>query len=291
MLQYIRDEVAAFSDHEHPKCKAALQAAFCLGEGLTNGRDFPSIARRLKHTADQGAFGEGAGPEAGERNWRRAVRRLAKMIEDDTAQLAVSAGWASTGLPSGYQPVRVRKLVVTYYLTGQTVTELVTERSIEAIADEVDRYIVRDYVQGAPGAYIKVHPLLNCKRVNQLPVDLGPGFIAVKAEMLLPESYGKGSGCTFATRVTRTGVTDATTWQEIQVTSHGINSLTMRVQFDDQIPLPSRCWYFAAAPDLGRLEPPGPGEDRDVAISRFGYAEHHFGAGEPAAKYGVKWRW
>ena len=181
--------------------------------------------------------------------------------------------------------------MVTYRLTGQTVTDVITERTIEAAEDGVDKYIVRDYVQGDQGAHIEVSSLLNCRKLRQLPVDLGPGFVAVKAEMLLPKTYKKGETCTFATRVTREGLTDPTTWQEIQVTSHGIASLIMRVQFDTSVSLPERCWHFAAMPDFGRLELPGPEEGRDVEITRFGFAEHHFGVGHAAAKYGMVWRW
>jgi hypothetical protein len=109
--------------------------------------------------------------------------------------------------------------------------------------------------------------------------------------MFLPKSYSEGTGCNFATHVKRTGVTEATTWQEIQVTSYGIDALTMRVQFDSGGSLPSRCWYFAAMPDLGRLELPDLDEGRDLDISRFGYAERVFGPAQAAAKYGIVWRW
>ena len=48
------------------------------------------------------------------------------------------------------------------------------------------------------------------------------------------------------------------------MTSHGVESLTMRVQFDATAALPSRRWYFAEMPDLGRLEVPDPSEGRDL---------------------------
>lgn len=289
MMQLIREQIASLNDHQHPKCKEALQAAFYLTPELPSG--LPSITARLNYMLNKGAFGEKPGREAGERNWRRGVRRLAGLLEENIEDLYRQVGWADTGLPSAYQPVRVRRLIVTYFLANQSVTDLFTERTVEATEDGVDRYIVRDYIYGDLGANIEIGALMNCKKISQLPVNL-PGYVAAKAEMRLPEAYAKGKGCTFATRVTRSGMTKPTTWQEIQVTSHGILSLVMRVQFDLQTPLPERCWYFAAMPDVDRLEEPATEEKgRDITISRWGYAEHSFGPATVAAKYGVAWRW
>ena len=89
LLQYIREQIGAFSDQAHPKCKAALQAAFCLTPDLANGHDYPSITSRLEYATRVGAFGETAGPEAGERNWRRAVKRLAQLVEKNVDRLVV----------------------------------------------------------------------------------------------------------------------------------------------------------------------------------------------------------
>ena len=50
------------------------------------------------------------------------------------------------------------------------VTEVVTERRVIATEDDVNRYIVRDYVQGAPDAHIEVRPLLNCQAGAHTPV-------------------------------------------------------------------------------------------------------------------------
>jgi hypothetical protein len=290
--QYIWELIAGLDDQQHPKCKAALRAAFCLAPEVSSNRELTSVASRLEVMALAGAFGEKSDLRRAQESWELAARRLAWLVTkniDDHLRLA--AGWASIGAPSGYQPLRVSSLVVTYYLTGQTVTDVITERRIEAMEDGVDRYIVRDYVQGVPDAEIEVKPLLNCRSGEHMPVDLGPGFVAMKAEMLLPKAYARGDGCNFATRVKRKGVTGPTTWQEIQVTSYGVDALIMRIQFDLGEALPVRCWYFAAAPDVGRLEPPGPGEQRDLEISRFGYTERDFGAGQAAAKYGIIWRW
>lgn len=291
LLQYIRQVIAGFNDPQHPKCKAALQAAFCLTSAVSDGENFPSINERLAIIAREGAFGENAGLKRAQASWEQGVPRLARLVLENIDELRLSAGWASGGAPSGYQPLRVVNLTVTYLLTGQTVTDVVTERRIVAVEDGIDRYIVRDYVQGAPDAQIEVRPLLNCRAGEHTPINLGPGFVALKAEMLLPSAYPKGAGCNFATQVKRMGVTGATTWQEIQVTSHGVESLTMRVQFDATAALPSRCWYFAEMLDLDRLEVPDRSEGRDLEVSRFGYAERIFGRGQPTAKYGLVWQW
>ena len=291
MLQYIKELIGGFGAQGHPRWEAALRAAFRMTPEFTNGDEFRTLTARLTHVTSSGVFGENAGPEAGKRNWGLAVPHLAELVEQRIDDLHLQAGWASAGPPSGHQPFRVRNLVVTYRLNGQVVTDVVTERSVEAVQDNVDRYIVRDYVEGDPGARIEVKALLNCEKLGQVNAPIGPRSVAVKAEILLPKSYDKGTGCTFATHVTRQGVTDPTTWQEIQVTSHGIDSLTMRAQFDLEVPLPTRCWYFAAAPDVGRLEPPEPGEQRDLEISRLGFVEHRFGAGHALAKYGIVWAW
>src|SRR5262249_49850166 len=156
----------------------------------------------LEVMAHTGAFG---GMEEAQESWTIGVRRLAGLVEQNVDNLRQTAGWARQGAPSGYQPLRVVNLVVTYHLTGQVLTDIITERRIEAAEDGVDRYIVRDYVQGAPDAKIEVRPLLNCRAGTKTPVDLGPGFVAVKAEMLLPAAYAKGTGCNFATMVERTG--------------------------------------------------------------------------------------
>jgi hypothetical protein len=291
MLQYIRELIGGFDDQQHPKCKAALQAAFCLAVDIFNGQEFRTIASRLEAMAHTGAFGEDGGVREAQESWTIGVRRLARLVEHHIDDLCQTARWAMQGAPSGYQPLRVVNLVVTYYLSGQVVTDIITERRIEAAMDGVDRYIVRDYVQGAPDAQIEVRPLLNCSAGTQTPVDLGPGFVAVKAEMLLPTAYARGTGCNFATQVKRTGVTGATTWQEIQVTSHGVEHLAMRVQFDPAAARPSRCWYFAAVPHVGRLDPPDPREGRDLEVSSLGYVEKIFGRGDAAANYGIVWRW
>jgi len=291
VLQHIKDLIAGLGAQGHPQCEAALRAAFRLDPEVTDSRKFSTLASRLERIREAGAFGVDAGPEAGKRNWGRAVHRLAGLVEDHLDNLRVQAGWAAAGPASGHQPFRVRRLVVTYFLKGQVVTDVITERSVEATEDGVDRYIVRDYVEGDPGARIDVHTWLNCKRGAQAKANLGSKSVAVKAEILLPDSYLKGSGCTFATHVTRQGITEPTTWQEIQVTSHGIDSLTMRVQFDTEVPVPTRCWYFAEAFDVGRLEPPDPDEERDLKITSMGFAAHHFGVGRAQAKYGMVWTW
>jgi hypothetical protein len=291
LRQYIRELIGGFDDQQHPRCKAALQAAFCLAPDVSDGQEFPSIKARLQVRARAGAFGRTFDLGEAQTSWETGVRRLAKLVEQNQDDLHLIGKWASHGSPSGYQPLRVLNLTVTYFLTGQVVTDVVTERRVVATEDDVNRYIVRDYVQGAPNAHIEVRPLLNCQAGTHTPVDLGPGFVAVKAEMLLPRTYRKGTGCNFATQVKRTGVAEATTWQEIQVTSHGIEQLTMRVQFDLSTALPARCWYFAAMPDLGRLDPPGAEEGRDLEISDYGYTEKLFGQGDAAAKYGIVWRW
>ena len=206
LRQYIWEAIAGFNDPQHPKCKAALQAAFCLTPAVSNGENFPSINERLAIMAREGAFGENVGFKRAQASWESGVRRLARLVLENIDDLRLSAGWASGGAPSGYQSVRVVNLTVTYLLTGRTVTDVVTERRIVAVEDGIDRYIVRDYVQGAPDAQIEVRPLLNCIAGEHTPINLGPGFVALKAEMLLPKAYPKGAGCNFATQVKRKGV-------------------------------------------------------------------------------------
>jgi hypothetical protein len=300
LLQYIREKIASYDDAAHPRCKAALMAAFRIPEDEFDTEAHPgrysSISGRLAVPLQRGEFDVGnhsAGAEAGKRNWNRSVRGLADLIEKYIHELPGVAGWVASGAPSGYQPVKVRRLLVTVRLVGRVVTELLTEREIEALHDGVDRYVVRAYIESSPGATLTVEPVLNCAKGDVRQVNIGRGVAAQKVEMVLPHSLSKGEGCFFATRVTRSGLSpdDPSTWEEIQVTSQGVDSLTMRVQFDQSLPLPAHCWYFSALPDSDRLEPPAPHEGRNLRISELGYVEHRFGAGMAAAKYGLSWSW
>src|ERR1700724_2035365 len=39
LRQYIRELIGGFDDQQHPRCKAALQAAFCLAPDVSDGQE------------------------------------------------------------------------------------------------------------------------------------------------------------------------------------------------------------------------------------------------------------
>ncbi len=285
-------------ERPHPRCAAAVQAALRMTTFQFAPSD-DSINRRLQVARMAGAFdtvrgrrGLESGADAGKINWSRGVSRLAQAVEQRVNELERSTGWERTGPPSGYQPVTFDRMVVTYYLRGRAAAESVSERWIVAEEDGLSRYVVRAWAKNNPPArpQLEIQPLLNCRLGTVRHVDLGDGTEAQLAEMLFPATLRRGDKLFFATRLLAVEP-GPTLSREVQVTAHGINDLTMRIQFDTSVPLPKRAWFFAEVPDVDRLIPPESGDDRYVDISECGFIEHQFGRGVTTAKYGIAWQW
>jgi hypothetical protein len=258
-----------------------------------------SINKRLQVARAAGAFdtvrgrrGVEAGTDAGKINWGRGAIRLAQAVERRMSELEESGGFERTGPPSGYQPVTFDRMIVTHHLRGQVVVESVSERWITAEEDGLSRYVVRAYARNDPPKRpnLEIQPLLNCRLGPVRRVEFGDGTEAQLAEMLFPKTLRRGEKLFFATRVIaeEPGPTHS---REVQVTTHGVKNLIMRVQFDHSIPLPKRAWYFAEIPDLDRLIPPEDGDTRYVENSEVGFVEREFGRGVATAKYGLAWQW
>ncbi|MDG6100947.1 hypothetical protein Daura_01555 [Dactylosporangium aurantiacum] len=301
MLRLIYLEAANLGnsgERPHPRCAAAVQAALGMPTFPFGPAD-DSINRRLQVAREAGAFdtvrgrrGAEAGTDAGKINWSRGVVRLARAVERRVNEYERPGGWEQAGLPSGYQPVTFNRMIVTYFLRGRAVSESFSERWITAEEDGLTRYIVRAYARNNPPARpaLEIQPWLNCTLGSVRRVDPGDGSEAQIAEMLFPKALQRGDKLFFATRVV--AEEDGPTMsREVQVTSHGIDELTIRIQFDNTLPLPKRAWWFAEVPDIDRLIPPEPGDDRYVEISGSGFLERQFGRAKPTAKYGLSWQW
>jgi hypothetical protein len=301
LLDLIVEEIMRIEssgDRSHPRCAAALQAAFRLPT-FPFGPDDNSIAKRLEVARRRGAFDVirgrqrvAAGPESGKNNWNRAVVRLARALEQRLADIDRIGDWARVGPPSGYQPFTVDRLVVTHFLQDRVVTEWTTERWVTAEEDDVSTYVVRAYARNVPPhqPYLEVQPLLNCTRGTVRRVDLGDGSEAHLVDIHLARTLCRGEKTFFATRVVAREA-GPTRSREVQVTAHSTSEIVLRVQFDPGGPRPHACWYFAEMPDTDRLLPPPRGDRRYLAVSAFGYVEHRFVRGRPTNKYGLAWSW
>ncbi|MFF5230651.1 hypothetical protein [Dactylosporangium sp. NPDC000521] len=285
-------------ERPHPRWAAAVQAALRMPT-FQFGPSDDSLNQRFQVARAAGAFdtvrgrrGMKAGADAGKINWSHGVVRLAQAVERRVNELERSGGWERTGPPSGFQPVTFNRMIVTYFLRGRAVSESFSERWITAEEDNLARYVVRAYARNNPPARpeLEIQPWLNCTLGAVRRVDLGDGSEAQIAEMDFPKPLQRGEKLFFATRVVAQEV-GPTMSREVQVTSHGIEDLTMRIQFDISQPLPKRAWWFAEVPDIDRLIPPEPGDDRFVEVSACGFIERQFARGYPSAKYGLSWQW
>jgi hypothetical protein len=302
----IQEEINTVNgDGQHPKCVAALRAAFRIPMEDYRGSEYDTISTRLERAREAGAFMPNVGKDAPNNSWRQGVRQLGNLVEERLLQLAQAPeGWlayqtaalpkpdAPLPPPPDAQPVFLDRLIATYVMSGRAVRHATTERRVTAREDGVDHYIVRAY-SPLPGEHkVQVEAILNC-RAGPPEVFVHRGRETLEIPMYAPEPLRNGQQWVFVSRVDHPEGGDEEPIVEIQVTSHGIaaNGLSMRVQFEEGS-YPTSAWWFANALEHRQLVKPPDGHRRRINCTRFGFLEHTFTeVCRPLCKYGLGWQW
>lgn len=193
---------------------------------------------------------------------------------------------------AAFDPFVYLDLTLTVTIVGQRISERVTERTIQATSDGVDRFILRAaiYRQSPEQADIELKALLNCRigRIDTIKTS-EPNEIR-RADVLLPHPLLRGETCFFATSATYHRDAGSDDFTQVEVTGQRADRVRVRVQFDPNA-VPLRCWTFEGGPEADKwLEPVGD-STRLRAISELGYVEHEFRDLPAASKAGLVWRW
>jgi hypothetical protein len=154
----------------------------------------------------------------------------------------------------------------------------------------IDHYNVRARYKGPqagqeqPG--IEILPMTNCRAGV---TDIQPnGWIVRPMYFAAPLCHGES--VFFASRVKyRTNIPAYPAF--LQVTSFGILSLIMRVQFGSGV-VPELCWVYGGPNAAEASNVPDESEDsRWRAPNQLGYLEYHTENCPPAWCYAIGWKW
>jgi hypothetical protein len=235
--------------------------------------------------------------------WSQVRPELARRIYQELQQRARS-GWED-GTSAGadpdegeIQPFVVDRLEVTYFFNQhKAFTHSATERwlSVELPSTEekssIDHYKVRarytDASDSQAARTTRIEPILNCRRGRtQVGRD---GWMMT--EMHFPGPAQNGDKVFFASLVRSEGKAATIPLVYIQVTSHGIMNLGMRLQFHPNA-VPRACWVYRGSSEPDRGSAPST-EDRDrwLEPSSLGYVEHVAESCAPGLYYAVGWTW
>jgi len=251
-------------------------------------------------------------PVAGRRptHWRRTGRlwshirpELAQRIHQELKR-RIRTGWTEGTFAGadpdgqGIQPFIVDRLEVTYFFNQHRVfTHSLTERWLIAELSNaegqpsVDHYDVRARYTDASNSEIahetEILPILNCRRgATKVGQD---GWLMT--EMYFPEPLQDGEDVFFASLVRSEGEGPALPLVYIQVTSHGIVNLQMRLQFHPNA-TPRACWVYRGGQEPDRESAPSADEhDRWRKPTSLGYVEHVAQNCTPGFYYAVGWTW
>lgn len=316
----VRETIDRISD-ENPDHGAALRAALRCGSAYEADDDHrggdQGVTARLKMANDRGDFGKQVSKDTLRRYWTHGVVQLARVLEHRLDQLgAQRESWDLLAFepgdrgpiaqpatdnpwdtaeppPAGAQLIAVKSLTATYVMTGRAVSYAISERTVVALEDGVDRYVVRARAPG-PGTDEHHRPTiaarLNCRAGPMRILPGGTRGDTHEVAMLFPAPLAKGNELFFASAVT--DQVDIEPLVEVGVTSRGIEAghLKLRIQFDDE--LPEALWWYSECLEDYRLVRPSAESDRFVPISVLGYAEHTFKqAGRYGHRYGLAWAW
>jgi hypothetical protein len=235
--------------------------------------------------------------------WRQLRPQLAQRIIDEIQQRAVD-GWEeyasatpALGSPE-LQPFVVDRLEVTYFFDESRVcTHTTTQRWLSVdLADaygmsSIDHYKVRARYTDSSGRHedqgTVIRPMLNCRPGR---TEVGrDGWLMT--EMQFPEPRRDGEQVFFASQVDYSASTPMDPFALIQVTSHGILYLIMRVQFPPNA-APKDSWVYSgpSAADA-RVAPRGGDRDRRREPNLLGYVEHVAEYCPAGWYYTIGWEW
>ena len=244
------------------------------------------------------------------KHWRGASHRwsqirpeLARSIHQRLKE-RIRTGWElgtfAGADPEGrdIQPFIVDRLEVTYFFNQhRSFTHSVTERMLIAVLSNaegqssVDHYKVRARYTDASNSQTvrqtEITPLLNCRRGR---TEIGQdGWLMT--EMCFPEPLQDGEKVFFASLVRSEAEGPTLPLVYIQVTSHGIVHLEMRLQFHPNA-TPRACWVYRGSEEPGRGSAPSAGErDRWREPTSLGYVEHVAQNCTPGFYYAIGWTW
>lgn len=316
----IRELIFAIRD-EKPNPGVALRAVFL---GLGDEKDVETssgdegIAARLRAANGRHAFQKDVSDDTLFRYWTEGVIRLALSLEERLARLSQDPrSWQLYAPevdgpiakpeeaggdrvvkppPPGGQRIFVQRLVATYGLKGRAVNYAISERTIVAKDDDVDRYVVRARSPNPDAANApRIAARLNCRVGKPYEIKDVNGGVTHEVAMIF-ENLKSGQSHFFASAVTSQS-DDEDPLVEVQVTTQGIapGGLTMRVQFDNRDDggvFPEAAWWFAECLDVHRLVEPPEGDGRRLNWTKYGYLEHTFEQlGLTGHRYGIGWRW
>jgi hypothetical protein len=307
LWKVIKDEVESL---ELPNERAALRAALHLDTGNRE----PSIDKRLAFARERGDFGAKPsgrrhGYDALRRWWGDGIRLLAQGLDVRLNDMhehpeAWNAYFAEPEyrLPSNdAQPVFAELVVVTVFMKSRAVQRRITERLITARRDNVQYYTAWALPEmDEVSTSVAVRALWGCA-AEQLPS--APGEL-ILTKLWFPAPLQRGERHYFAsealeatTRLTERRAID------VEIDHHGIapgervhglvptQGLTIRICFDPS-DMPEAVWWYADVTQLERYGRPEPGDERWVAISSQGVAEHTFADPcQPRANYGLSIGW
>lgn len=291
--------------------RTALTAALQLDS--TNRE--PSIDKRLAFARDRGDFGtkpsgKQHGYDALRTWWGEGVRLLSHAVDERLRRLRRHPDeWGEhfeLGEPrfrkpsSGAQPVFADLFVTTVYMKGRSVRRRVTDRLVTAQEDGVEFYTARALPEMNEAATaVPVLALWGC-RAERLPSSPGEPILT---RLWFPTPLRRGQRHYFSSEAfAGEGVAERRAIN-VEVDHHGIapgrrsydlmpiSGLTIRVSFDIDH-LPDAVWWYADVTERERYERPDPGDDRLLALTRDGFAEHTFTEPcQPLANYGVSFSW
>jgi hypothetical protein len=298
---------------ELPDERTALKAALHLDP---KNRAL-SIDGRLAFARDRGDFGlqrSGSphGYDALRRWWGNGVRQLGERIDErldylhdhphDWQEYFLAAAEPRFRKPSkGAQPIFVDLFLTTVFMRGRFVHRRITERLITAQEDGVAFYTARalpestDETISAP-----VRAIWGC-RAERLRSSPGKPILT---RLHFPTPLQQGQRHFFSSEAMADGlVKTERSAINVEIDHHGVapgkrlhnavpvSGLTIRVRFDED-DIPEACWWYADVTERERYERPGPGDDRELAISPQGMVEHTFSEPcQPLANYGLAFAW
>ena len=237
------------------------------------------------------------------KRWSKLRIELARRIRDEM-NLRERDGWEKyvSTVPkpgeSELQPFVVDRLEVTYFVDERRVcTHTITQRWISVdLADaygtaSVDHYKVRARYTDASGRYehegVEILPMINCRAGSS---EVGrDGWLMT--EMKFPEPLRNGQKLFFASLVKYSTVTPMDPPALIQVTSHGILQLIMRVQFHVET-APRACWVYGGREQAVARVAPGDGQLGQWRLpNQLGFVEYDAKNCPAGWFYAIGWKW
>lgn len=225
----------------------------------------------------------------------RQVGRFFGADEEELYKLWMAAKNSSRALDatnSIWDPMYLDRIVTTSFIRAKgSIEERITERTITATDNSVDRYVARASAPKGEGPRVAIEALLNCTVGEVRDLDDPSGLLsAQQTDLMLPEMLNVGDQCFFATRTRFSHSMWGSTFSRIEITGQGAGEVVMRVQFSEDS-VPAVCWSFAGSAVVDSFVRPDDGSPDILPISRCGYVETTFHGIPAGARVAIVWRW